>query len=452
MENNVLKIFVYDNNGNKVKEKEYDLIEEAVNEIIEYNSNNLDNPYNLYINEQFPPQNYLWDNFVKEWKDLQGNILKIFIYDNTGSKVDEKSYNLFLETYIEINKYNEFNFYNQRFMYYGVQYPPSGYVWNDQKEDWVKVEENALNQNDSKDLVYDQKIEVEEILEDDNSNVLKIYVYNTRGEKMKEDFYSNFLETYDFVLNHNSINPNDPYNIYPGTQFPPKGYKWSNDKTDWVELTLYEKYIRGQLEIPNDCFVISNTIVRKNISHLHKEGLFNILPTQKIDEELNIVIDKTQQELIDEGIIKWEDIYNYYYNEFKRKLDQHLDLYYFKYPKSVSFQFSYKVQAAKHWKSLNEDQREHAKIFEFNEFILLISEFKDTTRNYTLDEIEKELDLLSDKIIAKNLEIDLKLGSINKFFDDMYKEISEIKKERNFLKLFDFVASIENRISQWIKS
>jgi hypothetical protein len=441
MENNNLKVFIYNNNGEKIEEKEYDLLDDTVNSVFEHNSINVDNLYNLFISDQFPPKDYVWDNLLKVWKDSNDDFLKIFIYDNNGQKVDELGYSQFLKAYIDVNKYNESNFYNQRFLYYGTLFPPIGYRWDDNKEDWTKIEE-----------IKEQEIEQEEILEDQNSNILKIFVYNIRGEKMKEDFYSNFLETYEFVLNHNSINPNDPYNIYPGTQFPPKGYKWSNEKVDWVELTLYEQYVSGQLEIPNDCFVIENTIVRKNITHLYKEGLFNILPTQKIDEELNIVVDKTQQELIDEGILNWEDVYNYYYNEFKKKIDQHIDLYYFKYPKSVSFQFSHKVKIAKQWKNLTSEQKSFAKTFEFNEFILLISEFKDIKRQYTLDEVEKELDLLSDKIILKNEEIDSKLGLINNFFDNLYSEISEIKKQKNFLKLFDFVASIENRISQWIKS
>jgi hypothetical protein len=445
MEN--LKIFIYNNNGQKIDERDYDLFEDIFDEITNHNISNQNDIHSVYIGKEFPPKDYIWDDSNKNWKDLNNNFLKIFIYNDTGELIREDLYSEFLTSYSDVYNYNNSNNSDQRLMYYGTQFPPAEKVWDTEISDWKSINNPEFN-----DEISTEEIPVEEIFEDDNPNLLKVFVYNTQGEKIKEEFYSSFLNIYDFVLNHNTSNPNDPYNIYPGTEFPPKGYKWSNDKGDWVELSLYEKYIKGQIDIPNDCVVINNIIVRKNLSILHKEGLFNILPTQKIDKELNIIVDKSKQELIDEGLMDWEEVYKYYYNEFKRKIDMHLDLYYFKYPKAISFQFADKTNVAKLWKSLTNEQRSFARTFNYQEFLLLISEFKDLNRDYTLDEIEQELDILSNKIIQKNSEIEVKLGSINNFFNSLYKEITEIKETRNFLKLFDFVASIENRISQWIKS
>ena len=445
MEN--LKIFIYNNNGQKIDERDYDLFEDVFDEITNHNINNQDDIYNVYIGKEFPPKDYTWNDFNKNWKDLNNNFLKIFIYNNLGELIKEDLYSEFLTSYSDVYNYNNSNQSDQHLMYYGVEFPPTGKVWSSEINDWKSIDDSQIS-----DEISSDEIPIEEIFNDDNPNLLKVFVYNTKGEKIQEDFYSSFLNIYDFVLNHNTSNPNDPYNIYPGTEFPPKGYKWSNEKGDWIELSLYEKYIKGQLDIPDDCVVINNIIVRKNLSILNKQGLFNISPTQKIDEELNIVVDKSKQELIDEGLIDWEEIYKYYYNEFKRKIDMNLDLYYFKYPKAISFQFTEKTRVAKLWKSLTYEQRQFARMFNYQEFVLLISEFKDLNRDYTLDEIERELDVLSDKIIRKNSEIESKLGSINNFFNSLYVEIETIKETRNFLKLFDFVASIENRISQWIKS
>jgi hypothetical protein len=297
-----------------------------------------------------------------------------------------------------------------------------------------------------------EEIPIEEIKDSQHGNILKIFVYNNEGKKIKEDFCSNFLEVEHYVIDHNTNNNKDPYNVYQGTEFPPKGYKWDNFKLDWVELSLYEKYKRGQLNVPNDCTVINNIIVRKSLSQLQKEGLLNLYPTQKIDEELNIIIDKNQQELIDEGITDWEEIYKYHYMEFKRKLDQHIEMYYFKYPRSIISQFGEKTKIAKQWLSLNNEQREIAKLFNFTDYLLLISEFKNLDRDYTLDEIESELDELSKKIVKKNQEVESKLGLINNFFNSLHVEIEQIKTEKNFKKLFDFVANVESKMSQWIKS
>jgi hypothetical protein len=292
----------------------------------------------------------------------------------------------------------------------------------------------------------------ETVEEDENSGVLKVFIYDANGEKVKEELYADFLSAYDFVLSHNSSNPDNPYNIYPGTQFPPKGYKWSKEKSDWVELSLYEKWKKGQLEIPNDCFIAGDLIVRKNLSQLHKEGLYKILPSQKIDEEYNIIVEKDKQELIDEGLLNWDEVYNYYYAIFKQKLDNYLDVVYLKYPRSISFQFERKVEVAKKWLNLNTQDREHSRAFNHSDFVILISEFKDISKQYTINDIEAELDSLSNKIIKKNTDANEKLGKVNNFFDSLYSEIDSLKDKKDFLKLFEFVSGIENKINTWIKS
>lgn len=444
MEN--LKIFIYNNNGQKIDERDYGLFEDIFDEITNHNISNQNDIYNVYIGKEFPPKDYTWDDSNNNWKDLNNNFLKIFIYNDTGELIKEDLYSEFLTLYSEVYNYNNSNHDDKHLMYYGTQFPPVNHYWNSELNDWISKDNNL------EDEIIAEEIPIEEISGDESSNLLKIFVYNTNGELIKEDFYSSFLDVYDYVLNHNTSNSGDPYNIYPGTEFPPRGYKWSKDKGDWIELSVYEKYKLGQLEIPQDCTVINNIIVRKNLSQLYKEGLYNIQPTQKIDEEFNVVVDKSQQELIDEGLLDWEEVYKYYYNEFKRKLDTHIELYYFKYPKSIIIQFSDKTRVAKQWKSLDEKQRQIARMFNYEEFGLLISEFKIKDQFYTLDDVEKGLEELSNKIIQKNLEIENKLGYINNFFNSLYDEISLIKETKNFSKLFDFVASIENKINQWIKS
>jgi hypothetical protein len=431
MENN-LKVFIYNSNGEKIDEKDYDLFDQAFDEIISYNINHIDDYYNIYVGKEFPPNDYNWDDNSKNWQNSNDNFLKIFIYDNKGEKIKEELYSNFLQTYTYIFDHNNSNVDNPYFMYYGSEFPPVNHYWDVEGKDWISND----NQN-SKEIpieeISTEEIEIDEIPGDDKT-LLKVYVFNTRGEKMKEDFYSEFLNVYDYVLQHNTHNSNDPWNIYPGTEFPPRGYKWSNDIGDWVELSLYEKYIRGQLDIPNDCMVINNIIVRKSLSTLNKEGLFNLLPTQKIDEDLNIIVDKTKQELIDEGLVNWDDIYNYYYLEFKKKLDNHIDLYYFKYPKTVSFQFSHKTQNAKLWLSLSKEDREMAKMFNFDGFILLISEFKDSNKYYSLDDIENELDILkviNASFIGRQNPLETVMGS-----SDRTRRVMRLIGDYNFLRLF----------------
>lgn len=296
-------------------------------------------------------------------------------------------------------------------------------------------------------------VEEVNVSEDAADDILKVFVYNSKGEKVREDLYSDFLNSYDFVLTHNSSNPDDAYNIYPGTVFPPKGYKWSQEKGDWVEINLYEKWKRGELEIPNDCFVVANSIIRKSLYARVRDGEVKLPPDQKVDEEYDVIIQKSKQELIDENLLSWEEVYNYYYYVFKKKIDDYLEVVYLKYPKIIYEQFEIKAKIAREWLELSEDTKLMHRSFEFNHFTLLISEFKNThQKEYTLEEIENELTKLSQKIVQKNNQMNERLGKINSFFDSLHAEIDALKEEKNFMKLFDFVSGIENKINQWIKS
>jgi hypothetical protein len=301
-----------------------------------------------------------------------------------------------------------------------------------------------------------EELEVIEELEvrenETENNILKVFVYNTKGEKIKEEQYAHFIEIYDYVLEHNSESPDDPYNIYPGTSFPPKGYKWSNDVGDWVEINLFEKWQRGEVEIPTDCKIVNNFMVRKSLSDLYEEGKIELSSDKKIDKELNMIVQKSEQEMIDEGILDWELIYNRLYNDFKIKLDHYLDMYYFKYPKNILSAFKEKADLAKRWANLTYEQRKIEKSFDFMNFQLIISEFKNKDVYLTLEQVEDQLDELCNKIIKKNTEIETKVGSMANLFDQLNEEIKNIKEKKNYLLLANFVHSIDNRILKWIKS
>jgi hypothetical protein len=298
-----------------------------------------------------------------------------------------------------------------------------------------------------------QELEIQEVEEYQvKDNILKVFVYNTKGEKIREEFYASFVEVYDYVLEHNSEFPEDPYNIYPGTVFPPKGYKWGEDVGDWVEINLFEKWQRGEIEIPTDCKIINNFIVRKSLTDLYEDGLVTLPPDKKIDKELNIIVPKTEQEMIDEGLLDWELIYNRLYNDFKIKLDHYIDTYYFKYPKSVLSSFKEKTEMAKKWVNLSNREKELEKEANFFNFQLIISEFTNRNIYLTLEQIEDQLDELCQNIIKKNNEIESKVGSINNFFNKLYDEISLLKEKKNYLLLLEFVHSVDNKIIKWIKS
>jgi hypothetical protein len=297
-----------------------------------------------------------------------------------------------------------------------------------------------------------EELEIQEIQENNSNDILKIFVYNTKGEKIREEFYSLFVEVYDYVLEHNAEFPDDPYNVYPGTIFPPKGYKWSNEVNDWVELNLFEKWQRGELEIPVDCKIVNDMIVRKNLKELHEDGLLSLPPDKKINIELNIIVDKSEQEMIDEGLLDWEETYKRLYHEFKIKLDYYLDIHYFKYPKNIISQFKDKTEKAKTWLNMNVEERKKEKMFNFQNFQLIISEFTNRNTYLTIDQVEDQLDELCNKIVKKNMEVERAIGEAHNFFNQLHEQMEALKNKKNYLELLNFVHSVDNKIVKWIKS
>ena len=298
-----------------------------------------------------------------------------------------------------------------------------------------------------------EELEAQEIQEHQEKNdILKVFVYNTKGEKIKEEFYASFVETYDYVLEHNSDFPDDPYNIYPGTVFPPKGYKWNSDVGDWIEINTFEKWQRGEIDIPTDCKIVNNMIVRKNLKDLLDDGLLILPADKKIDFELNLIVQKSEQEMIDEGLSNWEEIYNRLYNDFKIKLDNYLDMYFFKYPKNIIMQFKEKTELAKIWIKMDTEERKKEKSFNFFNFQIIISEFANKNVYLTLDQVEDQLDELCHKIVKKNNEFEVMVGSAHNIFNQLYEQIEILKEKRNYLELMEFVNSVDNKIIKWMKS
>lgn len=67
MENRELKIFIYNKNGNKIKEYFYNDFIYVFNEVLDHNIEYEEDEWNMIHGFEFPPKGLLWDDNIKDW-------------------------------------------------------------------------------------------------------------------------------------------------------------------------------------------------------------------------------------------------------------------------------------------------------------------------------------------------------------------------------------------------
>ena len=84
-----LKIFIYNKNGQIIKEYFYSDFIYVFNEVLDHNIEYEDDEWNLINGFEFPPKGLLWDQNIKDWienpiepyvlkKNINTNLIKFF--------------------------------------------------------------------------------------------------------------------------------------------------------------------------------------------------------------------------------------------------------------------------------------------------------------------------------------------------------------------------------------
>lgn len=69
MEISQLKIFIYDKNGQKIKEYFYSDFIYVFNEVLDHNIEYEEDEWNLINGFEFPPKGLLWDQNLSDWTE-----------------------------------------------------------------------------------------------------------------------------------------------------------------------------------------------------------------------------------------------------------------------------------------------------------------------------------------------------------------------------------------------
>jgi len=76
MLNKILKIFIYDKNGNIVSENDYSSFIKVLLDTIDHNIQYENDQWNVIHGFEFPPKGLIWNNNLKEWENNNYNIIK----------------------------------------------------------------------------------------------------------------------------------------------------------------------------------------------------------------------------------------------------------------------------------------------------------------------------------------------------------------------------------------
>ena len=123
----------------------------------------------------------------------------------------------------------------------------------------------------------------------ENENVIqpaKIFVYDVNtGVELESRDYVDLLDVQQEVLQHNNNNPDNRKNIYPGTEFPPVGYKFNSELKEFVKKTLQEQVDDGEITLNPTQKILNGQIVVKTLYEQYVEGILILPEDEEVAEE-----------------------------------------------------------------------------------------------------------------------------------------------------------------------
>ena len=122
----------------------------------------------------------------------------------------------------------------------------------------------------------------------ENENVIqpaKVFVYDVNtGVELESRDYVDLLDVQQEVLQHNNNNPDNRKNIYPGTEFPPVGYKFNSELKEFVKKTLQEQVDDGEKTLSPIQKILNGEIVFKTLYEQYVEGLLVVEDDEEVTE------------------------------------------------------------------------------------------------------------------------------------------------------------------------
>lgn len=278
------------------------------------------------------------------------------------------------------------------------------------------------------------------------NSIYKIFIFESNtGKLIRTEDYGNLIETQKEVIEYNKNNVTNRWNLHFGTEFPPKGVKFDLEIRQFINKTLSEQYEDGEIQIPSDFKIVSNTLVRLTKRELVEKGLLKLEYDEKIDE-LDSIVKLTKKEMYELGKITKYQVYEYFIQELNTKIENKLKNFY-NYPMQEMGTWALKKDQSIKWTSLSVEEKQtvvnDTSIILYD---LLISEANIQLLN-SIDEKINKIDNLVNKIITKYSELEKVYGEMFNLRSSVKEQLKTIL-EKNDINTYEEMKNIFNSIEK----
>jgi hypothetical protein len=155
----------------------------------------------------------------------------------------------------------------------------------------------------------EQNVNQEDVNYTPPKSLYKIFIFESNTAKLlRTENYVEFPDIQKEVIDYNKNNQDNRWNLFIGTEFPPKGVKFDPDIKQFVEKSLSEKVTDGEIEMPLEFKLVNNSFVRLTKKELFEKGLLKIEFDEKIDE-FDQIVKLTTEEMYEQGKITKYQVY-----------------------------------------------------------------------------------------------------------------------------------------------
>lgn len=275
----------------------------------------------------------------------------------------------------------------------------------------------------------------------ENENVIqpaKVFVYDVNtGVELESRNYVDLLDVQQEVLQHNNNNPDNRKNIYPGTEFPPVGYKFNSELKEFVKKTLQEQVDDGEITLNPTQKILNGEVVVKTLYEQYVEGIL-ILPEDEevAEEDPHRIAKLSMKGRYEKGL----DDSSVVYNEFLGRLN----LLFHKEMESVTKYDTFEVNGwyekkivSTEWLKVSAEDKMSDENKVLYRILMLESGINDSMTD--AEKIEK-VDARANKILEKAEQYETKYGSCLNIKNTKQDELKALSEQ---------FASEEDRSTHW---
>ncbi len=274
-------------------------------------------------------------------------------------------------------------------------------------------------------------------------NELNLFIYDSNSMLKKKGKFEEMEELKKLVVEHNKQSPEDKWYLIMSASFPPVGLKWDNNLKEFVEKTLAEKIEDGDVSIPQGYKFDGADFIRKTLRELYDDNELNISPFEKISEDGTEIVNKSEKELIEEGIITIYSIAERKKADIQLKAGEIIGKFMKKYPPREGELFRFKRELANRWNALGDNEklaalRDEAGKLRYKMFIVE-SGAELTELELAVEQITK----LVNKILKKDEQFKGVLNACTRVKDQALLDINKVVKKNDYDALVKFIEEIE---------